>query len=179
MILKSDNIRLRPFESDDLEKLFEWKNDPELRLLAMFHPYPVTLEQEREWLNSILTDKSNKLISFAVVAKENNRLIGYFQLRQIDLVSRNAFLSIIIGDKMDRGKGFGSEILRLGLDYGFSYLGLHKISLDVLSINEKAIKLYEKYGFIKEGHFKSQFFFNGNFYDVLRMAVFADNFIVS
>jgi len=179
MILESDNIRLRPFESDDLEKLFEWKNDPELRLLAMFHPYPVTLEQEREWLNSILTDKSNKLISFAVVAKENNRLIGYFQLRQIDLVSGNAFLSIIIGDKKDRGKGFGSEILRLGLDYGFSYLGLHKISLDVVSVNEKAIKLYEKYGFIKEGHFKSHFFFNGNFYDVLRMAVFADNFIVS
>ena len=172
MILESDNIRFRSFRLDDVSKLVKWKSDPELRLLAMFNPYPVSYENETNWLNSIINDKSNSIVTFAAETIVDKVIIGYFQLRQIDLVSRTAFLSIIIGDKDMRGKGFGQEMLNLGISYGKATLKLHKVSLEVLSSNQRAIKLYEKSGFVSEGLFKSHFFGNGSYHDVIRMAYF-------
>lgn len=172
MILKSDKISLRPFTQEDLDTIHIWRNNIDLRFMALMHPFPVSKDQDKQWLMHVLTDTSNKNIVFAVEFNETKEIFGYFQLTEINMIHRHSFLGIIIGNEKMRGQGLGKQIMELGLSYGFKMLGLHKISLDVLEINESAIKLYTSLGFINEGKFEKHFFFNGKWHNVIRMAKF-------
>lgn len=72
----------------------------------------------------------------------------------------------------DRGKGYGTELLNLILDYGFNNLNLHKIKLNVYPFNIGAIKAYTRVGFAKEATFKHEVFYNGQWVDTDRYAIF-------
>jgi [ribosomal protein S5]-alanine N-acetyltransferase len=176
MIFTIDKIRLRPFKSDDFNTTFLWRQDIELRKLAQFHSFPVTTELEEEWIDSILKSKSDKAIYYAIENIDEKKIIGYFNLRDINWVNRVAWMGIIIGEINLRGKGYGKISLELGLKYAFDYLNLRKISLEVLSENKTAISFYEKAGFIEEGVLIRHFFFEAKYYDVKIMSLFNKEF---
>lgn len=170
MVFTGSLIKLRPFKEEDYKHTFNWRADAELRKLAQFHSFPVTEPLEKEWLESMLHSKSDKDISFAIEELKDEKLIGYFQLKKINWISRIGWLGIIIGDKDARGKGFGKEAMQLGLHYAFDMLNLRKISLEVLSENLAAIALYKKFGFEEEGTLKQHFFFDGVYFNVKIMS---------
>lgn len=64
------------------------------------------------------------------------------------------------------GKGYGTEILTWMLDYVFGTLNIHKCCLDVSEDNPRAIHVYEKVGFVREGVLRSSYFKNGKWLDV-------------
>jgi UDP-4-amino-4,6-dideoxy-N-acetyl-beta-L-altrosamine N-acetyltransferase len=170
-MLKSNNITLRPLKFSDWEKTIKWRNDYEIKQLAMMHPYPITEFIEKEWYEELLKNKSNKVIYFAIADKDDSPL-GYIFLNNINPVHRNCFLGIVIGDKKQRGKGYGTEAVELLAQYAFNTLNMHKITVEVININPHAIKVYEKLGFVNEGCMKQQFFSDGKYYDVLIMSLF-------
>lgn len=49
------------------------------------------------------------------------------------------------------GKGLGTEITQIVLQYAFEELKLHRVDLRVIEYNQRAIACYEKCGFVKEG----------------------------
>lgn len=65
----------------------------------------------------------------------------------------------------NRNKGYGAEVLDLLLDYGFNYLNLNNIMLNVKSFNERAIACYKKVGFKEFGRRRESYFLNGKYYD--------------
>ena len=75
-------------------------------------------------------------------------------------------LSIGIGDQSNRGKGYGSEAMRLIIDYAFFELNLHRIQLTVFDYNQQAIALYERLGFQREGVFREFGQRDGKRYDM-------------
>lgn len=176
MIFTKDKIVLRPFKSEDFSTTLPWRQDIELRKLAQFHSFPVTAELEQDWIDSILKNRSDKAVYYAIENSEEKKLIGYFLLKNINWVSSVAWLGIIIGEMNLRGKGFGKISLELGLSYAFDYLNLRKISLEVLSENKFAVALYEKAGFAEEGLMKKHFFFDANYHDVKIMSLFNNHF---
>jgi Acetyltransferases, including N-acetylases of ribosomal proteins len=173
MQLKSKNITLRPFMNSDKGYLLQWRADKNIRFMTMMHPYVVSENINNQWLEEVMKNVSNKDVYFAVEYNKIKTPIGYFTFQKIDLISRNAMLGIVIGNSCFRGKGFGKEIMETGMDYGFKILGLIKIFLDVLESNTSAVKLYKSLGFIEEGMFSNQFFFDGQWYNVIRMAKFS------
>ena len=62
------------------------------------------------------------------------------------------------------------------LEYGFEYLNLHSIRLELLSINERAHKCYSKCGFKDTGCNREQVFLNGKYYDKLHMDILENEF---
>lgn len=93
-------------------------------------------------------DRKNLLKSssnFAIVKTEDDTLIGNCGLDKVDHISRKATIGIFIGDKDNRGKGYGSEALKLLLDFGFKYLNLNNIDLQVVDFNKNAIACYKKW----------------------------------
>ena len=172
MILKGEKILLRPLKETDFEKYYEWHSDDTIRFQASMHPFVVSERNESEWFENAIKDLSNKRVIFSIVFVETDELIGYFMLNDINLINKNASLGIVIGEKQYQGKGLGKEIIKLGTDYGFNNLGLEKISLDVVNENIFASKLYKKLGFMNEGLFVKHYFFNGSYYDIMRMAKF-------
>jgi RimJ/RimL family protein N-acetyltransferase len=135
-------IRLEKFGRDDYQDLISWI-DSEETLMQIAGPtlkFPLTPEQ----LDISLTD--NNRIAFRIVNNETNLSIGHCE---IYLSDNSAKLGrIVIGDKEQRGKGLGKQIVTLLLDYTFSNLEKPEVELNVFDWNVSAIKCYEKVGFV-------------------------------
>ena len=63
------------------------------------------------------------------IVKNDDTLIGNISLFSIKHTNRSAILGLFIGDKENRGKGYGIEAIRLILGYGFNSLNLHNIMI--------------------------------------------------
>jgi len=97
-------------------------------------------------------------------------------LDNIDFLNRKADLSIIIGEKKFLDKGLGAETVTLLLGHAFGKLSLHKIGLGVLSKHTVAIRSYEKAGFVIEGILKDEILLNGQYHDITKMRILAEDF---
>ncbi|MCA9733116.1 MAG: GNAT family N-acetyltransferase [Leptospiraceae bacterium] len=165
-MLEGKKIRLRNLQLNDFTKTVIWRRDRDVKKYAMMHPFPVTDELEETWYKSYLTSKDNHQIYFGIEEKTQEELVGYIQLKNINWLSRNCDLGIVIGSQSARGHGYGYEAMELILDYVFNSLNLHKISLKVISFNQTALNLYKKLGFLIEGTLKEHYWTDGQYYDV-------------
>lgn len=170
-MLIGENIILRPVKKQDLEHFNIWRNSIDIKNQALLHPFPVTKELDEDWFNYATNNKQNNIVFFTIVDK-NKQVIGYTFLNAINWVNRNCYFGIIIGDKNQRGKGIGKETLRLITNYAFNNLNLNKITLEVVTNNKTAIKLYESFGFANEGELKKQAFVNGKYENIKIFSIF-------
>ncbi|HHV78336.1 MAG TPA: GNAT family N-acetyltransferase [Firmicutes bacterium] len=138
---------LRPIMEEDLEKLLEWDNDPEINRWTgkKFE----SLEQGHRWLGSSRAGRSNRL-AFAIV-KHDGRLVGDLEFEQVNWRSKMAELRISIGDKTQWGKGLGTDAVHCALRFAKERLRLKRMYLRVAADNSRAIKCYIKCGFRKRG----------------------------
>ena len=161
-------VRLAPLVPEDGPALFRWINDRELvRLSGTFHP--VHAAHHAAWMREAI-NRTDAAI-FAIRVKRGDRLIGVCQLHSISTVHRNAELQIRIGDARGRGRGYGTEAVRLLVDFGFRDLNLHRVWLRFFRANTRALRTYEAAGFVREGVMKDGAFIDGRFVDVVVMGM--------
>lgn len=170
--LIGDNIYLSPRNIEDVEIFTEWLNDFETTDYIGRSHQLVSLDVERKFLEKHTDDEC----SFVIIELENDKIIGTISLGDIKHISKTATLGIFIGDKLARNKGYGTEAIRLILDYGFNYLNLQNIKLDVLEINERAIACYKKCGFKEYGRRRKCIFLDGKYYDRISMDILKEEF---
>lgn len=176
--LVGERIYLSPISIEDAEKYVEWFCDFKVADGIGSSSNVMTLESEKEWINNNSRNNSNDL-NFAIVNLENDKLIGSCSLKNINYKDRIAEVGIFIGDESNRSNGYGSETLRLLLDFGFNYLNLNNIMLVVKSFNERAIACYKKVGFKEFGRRRESYFLNGKYYDDIQMDILAREFTES
>ncbi len=97
--------------------------------------------------------------------------VGNCGFDKIDWRNRSGELGIFIGEKSYWSQGYGTEAVRLLVKHGFETLNLNRIFLRVFSNNLRAIRSYEKAGFIAEGHMRQAEFRHGAYKDVILMSV--------
>ena len=68
-------------------------------------------------------------------------------------------------------RGFGSESCGLLLKYAFKKINLNSVQLGVNANNQRAIKAYEKVGFVKEGNRREFLYCNGEYCDMMVFSV--------
>ena len=170
--LVGDRIYLSPRNNEDVEKFTEWMNDFQVTDYTGRSGVIMSLEGEKKYLE----ENSNSEGTFVIVTLEENKLIGTIGLEKINTINRSAILGIFIGDKEYLSQGYGTEAIRLILDYGFNYMNLHSVKLELLSCNERALKCYKKCGFIETGRSRESAFLNGKYYDIISMDVLANEF---
>ena len=118
-----DRLYLSPTSAEDVELFTQWLNDFQTTDYIGRSGYITTTLNEQEYLEN----RSKKdMASFCIVTLEEDKLIGTISLEHIDLINRDAILGIFIGDGNYRNQGYGTEAIKLILDYGFNYLNLHK-----------------------------------------------------
>lgn len=170
-MIDGDRIRLRHVEKEDLPQFVEWLNDPEISQGLSMHT-PLSMAEEENWFDKMLKSP-NEERPLCIEARQDDgwQLIGNSGFFSIDWRNRNAELGIFIGDKNYWDQGYGTEGVRLLLRHGFSTLNLHRIFLRVFEDNPRAIRAYEKAGFIHEGRQRQAEYHDGQFHDVLFMSV--------
>lgn len=170
-----DRIYLSPRSIEDAEKFTEWMNDFKVTDYTGRSGQIMTLEGERRYLE----EKINAQATFSIITLDKDKLIGTVGLEEINYLHRTATLGIFIGDKEYLSKGYGTEAIRLLLDYGFNYMNLHSIKLQLMSFNERALKCYKKCGFKETGRIRDNRFINGNYYDTILMDILENEFTES
>lgn len=169
--LVGDRIYLSPKGTSDeeVEKYTEWMNDFQVTDFTGRSCQITTLLKEKEYLENSAKNIEHR--SFNIIELNSNKLIGTIGLEHFNWIERSAVLGIFIGDSDFRSNGYGTESINLLLEYGFKYLNLHSIRLDLLSINERAHKCYLKCGFKDTGCSREEIFLNGKYYDKLHMDI--------
>ena len=170
--LVGDRIYLSPRSTEDAEKFTEWLNDFQTTDYLGRSNKIMTLEAEKKYLEEDINSEA----MFAIITLDDNKLIGAISLEKIDHINRRATLGIFIGDKDYRNNGYGTEAIRLILEYGFKYLNLNNIKLDLMSFNERALACYKKCGFKEYGRRRNSAFVNGKYYDTISMDILAEEF---
>lgn len=165
-----DRILLRPLEPGDSDALFRWINDRET--VVFNAPFaPVARADHDRWFEAVRQDPRVRI--FAIAEAASGALVGSCQLLNISPQHRSAELQIRIGDPACRGRGYGTQAVRLLLQHGFGALGLHRIALTVRADNERAIRSYRSCGFQAEGVLRDAAFIEGRYVDLVSMAVLA------
>jgi RimJ/RimL family protein N-acetyltransferase len=171
--LEGENVYLRPIGLEDTELYFRMLFDPETRRLTGTQKN-YTKEQIYKYIEGKMQDASSVLLLIAL--RESDAVIGDIALQGIDSFNRSAYIRIAITEERHQGKGYGSEAMRLMLDYGFGILNLHRIELNVFSYNERAIRAYEKLGFTKEGVQREALYYDHKYHDSIIMSILEDEY---
>lgn len=104
------------------------------------------------------------------------RHIGTVSLHDISEADQHATLAIGIMSTDDMNQGFGTEAMKLVLAHGFGEMNLHRIDLRVLARNKRAIRAYEKCGFVREGIERDAALIDGSWHDDVIMSLLASEF---
>ena len=169
-ILRAPRIYMRPAERSDLPLFVRWLGDAETkRHLALRSPISEAMEEK--WFEQTVEHQGRTSYHFVICLLDDGRPIGAADLRDIDLENGHADFGIVIGEKGEWNRGYGTEALEALCDFGFGQLRLERIALDVYAGNKRAQRSYEKAGFQLEGTLRHGHFSDGQFIDVLRMSL--------
>ena len=172
--IAGEKVALGPLRQDLLPLYLKWINDFEVLRFLAASMRPKSLEAEEEWYAR--ASKAENQASFTIYEKARLRPIGNTSLGKINHTHRTAEFGIMIGDKASWGKGYGTEVTRLMLEYGFTCLGLHNISLWVHAANESGIRAYQRAGFRIAGRLRQSLRLGGQAYDDILMDCLATEF---
>ena len=140
-------LKLEPFTQDDFSKLIGWIDTK--RELVQFagdlFTYPLSEDQLHAYLSQ------EKLVAKKIIHIESGEVIGHCELNFLNEYPRLS--RILIGNKQNRGLGYGTKIIRLMIDAIQKEIPTKQVELRVFGYNTNAIKLYKKEGFvIQEKH---------------------------
>ena len=172
--LVGDRIYLSPRSIEDVEKFTEWMNDFEITDYLGRSGSIMSISGEKRYLEN----DDNPQGVFSIITLDENKLIGSIGLKGVDdiNINRKATLGIFIGDKEYQNNGYGTEAIKLILEYGLKYLNLHSVKLHVFSFNKRAKRCYEKCGFKEVGKSRENVFINGKWYDTIIMDILENEF---
>lgn len=146
--LYGPRLRLRPPHPDDHAARQRAGIHAEFRRMVGAEEQisgPLSAENAAQWVQSLLAEPC------AWVIESEGRCIGAARLHSFDLPNRRARYAIGIFDPTYWSQGIGTEATRLVLRFAFEELHLHRVDLRVLAYNTRAIRAYEKAGFVREG----------------------------
>jgi len=154
---------IRPLETLDAEAMARLQAMPGYRFGTLRPPYP-TIASAGQFLEKLGPDD---LLLGAFVG---HRLVGTAGLhRQGGRRRHVAVLGVGVADDLN-GRGIGSALIAALLDAADKWLDLRRIELSVFADNERAIRLYERFGFAREGIMRAYAFRDGRYADGVMMA---------
>lgn len=167
--------RLRELAREDLTTINSWRSSRDL-IDQVGAPYRyINKETEEAWFETYMQNRAGNIRCSILNQAED--LIGLVSLTNIDRINQTAVFHIMLGSAEEREKGAGSFATEEILKHAFLDMNLNRIELTVLEDNKRAIGLYNKYGFKKEGIKRQATYKNGEFQNMVLMSVLKSEFI--
>ncbi len=161
LVIESEHIKIRKLKISDLSDFYFYRSNPEVTKYQGFDTY--TIDQSKEFIESQLSvqfGKAGEWNQLGIENKQTGKLIGDCAIKLGEYDVRIAEVGITISH-MEQNKGYGKESLVAILNFLFSIMDFHRVTEIVDVENVASIRLLESVGFVKEGHFIQNIFFNG------------------
>lgn len=159
-------VYLRTLERSDLPAVVRWMNDPEVTRYLLSAPLYGPEEMEQWYEQRRGTD--DRVLA---MMDDGDELIGYCGISRLEWEERRCNMWLIIGERGAWGQGYGTDAVRVMLRYLFDEVNLNRVYLTVDEENDRAMRLYERCGFRREGVSRKARFKNGRYRNDVTMAV--------
>ena len=170
-VLEGARVFLRKARVEDVtEEHIRWMNDMEVIQYLEARFFDNTREKLEEYIIKMNKDPNCRF--FSIVDKKTFRFIGNIKLSGINKIHGLAEVSLWIGSKDCWGKGYGTEAIKLIVDYAFNILCLRKLTAGAYEPNFGSIKAFQKAGFAIEGKRAKHFLYGYSYVDEVLMAIF-------
>lgn len=173
---QGEKIRLRAIEPSDCDIMFQWRLDSDAFSRVDYLSLPRSYENfKKEIEESSMQGPDGDSCRLAIENLEGELIgeVGTFDCnRRMGTFKYGVFIA-----RNHWGKGYGKEVVRLLLRYYFMELGYQKVTILIVSFNERSIKFHEKLGFIKEGQLRRMSYTNGRYYDEIYLGMTKEEFV--
>jgi RimJ/RimL family protein N-acetyltransferase len=167
MPLRGEGIGIRSFDdAGDRGRIEKWVADRRGRYFLLSRATAEPLE-----IAHLLASERNVL---GVITLNDGQPIGLMAFLDHDQAHRKAELRKLIGESAHRGKGYGKQATELWIRHGIANLALRKIYLNTVETDLRNIRLNEELGFKVEGILRNECWFDGEYHDILRMALLVE-----
>ena len=173
-VLQTERLTLREINDDDLQTFFEMRSNEEV-MKYVGRPRPQSPEELLPFMEQIKNGiKERKDIAWAITFKGSPEMIGQIGFWRNELDNHRGEVGYMLRPHVF-GKGIASEALKGVLEYGFTRMNFHSVKGCVDPANAASINVLEKNGFVKEAHFRENYFFNGQFLDTGEYSLLASD----
>jgi RimJ/RimL family protein N-acetyltransferase len=179
-LFEGQHIRFAPPDADrDADIVSKWTHDLDyLRALSADIAKPLSPAQIKKQYEEMEKDaEKHNSFNFALRLKEDDRLIGFARLCRIEWTHATGSLQIGIGDRNDRGQGYGTEALHMLLRYAFDELNLYRLAASTVEYNTGAIRFFERAGFVVEVRRRQAIQRDGKRWDAVMLGLLRDEWI--
>jgi RimJ/RimL family protein N-acetyltransferase len=166
--LTTANLRLVSLGPEHAEGAAATRHDPETRRMAGTHAH-FSEADIAAWL-AYVRDAPDRA-DWAILRNEDDVYVGEVMLRDVDPYNESADFHIELSNSRLFGNGYGSEATKAVIDFGVDVVHLHRITLRVVDYNTRAQRLYSKVGFHPEGVLRDAWSWDGEWSDVILMAL--------
>lgn len=176
-MIKGKKVSLRKVEKKDLPLLYKWINSPAVTRFWYGRDKPKSVQWVKKHFMPMVIGKSESSCWIIEVAKKPIGFMYYTPGKNDD----NEFngrveLDILIGDDQEWGKGYGTDALQAMIKYAFRNQNTERVFLTPYAYNSRAIHLYQKVGFKKEGILRHFDKIEGKFRDCIMLSIIRDDF---
>lgn len=177
-IYRGTLVRLSDDSPELLAKAFaRWDRDTEQHRLADSDPAQLWSEKKIKEFQEKRAETNSKSFRFSIHTLDEDKLIGGVGLWISSWTHAETWLGISIGERDYWGRGYGTDAMRLAVQYAFLELGLRRVSLGLHAYNERALKSYQKVGFKLEGRMRGEGLRDGVRYDSLWMGILREEWL--
>lgn len=171
------NARCRKIREDDLERLMNWRMDPDITRYMNTDPV-LTMEGQRKWYEKICKEYekgvSEDREGYYWVIEVDGVPAGFVSLAGVDRTAGKVHTGVYIGEKTKRS-------LRLTMDlqwnlyrYSFDVLGMNKVCEEVFEANKGVNRILDMCGSVREGVIRNDVCKNGVYYNVVVRGILKD-----
>jgi ribosomal-protein-alanine N-acetyltransferase len=173
-VLQTERFILRAVSADDTQAMFDLMRIPEVNTY-LGRPAMTTMEQAEKRV-SMFTSRFDRGEGFAwaITRREEGLFIGTVVLYSLDTTHHRAVVGYTLHPDF-WGQGAATEAMVAVIDFAFKTLGLHSLKADADPDNAASRRVAEKLGFVQEGHFREDYYFEheGRWGDTVQFGLLA------
>lgn len=173
--LQSERIQLRCLgEKDVTEFYISWLNNIEVNQFLEVRHEKNSRDSVKDFVQSV--NASNDTLILGIFIEKGQKHIGNIKIGPINIYHKRAEMGLLIGDREEWGRGYGTEAIGLLTKFGFQTLGLKKITAGCYGKNKSSVKAFLKAGYKVEACLPSHWLTNEGPQDEILLGLTAEQY---
>ncbi len=160
--METDRLLFRAIRRSDINDVFEYSANPKTSEYLLWEPHN-NIEYTKKFIDIVLSKyKIGEYNDWAIVLKENNKMIGTCGFTRIDEYNSIAEIGYVLNPKY-WGYGIATEAAKKVVNFAFDVLSVNRVEAKFIFGNEASLKVMNKIGMKFEGYQREAMLVKGKF----------------
>lgn len=160
--LETERLIFRAIKKCDLEDIYEYSSDPKTSQYLLWSPHK-SLKNTQEFIELVISKyKLGEYNDWALICKENQKMIGTCGFTRIDADNSIAEIGYVLNPKY-WGNGFATEAAKKVVEFAFDVLKVNRVEAKFLFGNDASLAVMKNIGMKFEGYQRDAMYVKGKF----------------